>query len=277
MKLRRSIFALVLAASWAAGLLAAVGQARADAPVQPNYLVGTGIDQKLGSSVPLDLVFHDEHGKAVKLGDFFDQTRKPVILTLVYYKCPNIQLCTLELNDLNRAMNGIDRTLNAGDDYQVLTISFDPKDGAADALDKKETYMQSYRAPHADQGWRFLTGDADSIKKLTDAVGFHYKYDAKFDQYIHPGGLILLTPKGVVSRYFFGIDYDLKDLRFSLEEAAGGKIGPLTDTILLYCFHYDPSTSKYSLAIVHLMQIGGVLTVGAMGAFWFAMYRKERV
>ncbi len=271
MKQPLSIFAIAVVAF----VLVTAGLARADAPPAPSYLAGTGIEQKLGSSVPLNLVFHDEHGQAVKLGDFFDQTKKPVILTLVYYKCPNIQLCTLELNDLNRAMNGIDRSLQAGDDYQVLTISFDPKETAADAQDKKETYMQSYRQPHAEQGWRFLTGDADSIKQLTDSVGFHYKYDAKFNQFIHPSGLILLTPKGVVSRYFFGIDYDLKDIRFSLEEAASGKIGPLTDQILLYCFHYDPSTSKYSLAIVHLMQIGGVLTLGAMGAFWFAMYRKE--
>lgn len=254
--------------------LVPAGIARADDVKKPSYLEGVGIDQKLGAQLPLDLTFNDEHGKSVKLGDFFDQTKKPVILTLVYYKCPSIQLCTMELNDLNRGMNGLS-TLNAGDDYQVLTISFDPREGPDLALDKKEIYMQSYRRPHAEQGWRFLTGDAESIKKLTDAVGFHYKYDPKFEQFVHPSGLILLTPKGVVSRYFFGIDYDLKDLRLSLEEASGNKIGKWTDQILLYCFHYDPSTSKYSLAVVHIMQVGGVLTMGAMGAFWFAMYRRD--
>jgi protein SCO1/2 len=270
------MLALLLAAITLAPIgFAPASVAKADGPKQPSYLDGAGIDQKLGSQVPLDLVFHDEHGKDVKLGDFFDGVKKPVILSLVYYKCPNIQLCTLELNDLNRGMNGISTSLKAGDDYQVLTISFDPKEGADLALDKKETYMQSYRQPHAEEGWRFLTGDEDSIKKLTSAVGFRYKYDPKFQQYIHPSGLILLTPKGVVSRYFFGIDYDLKDLRLSLDEASNNKIGTLTDKILLYCFHYDPTTSKYSLAVVHLMQVGGILTMGALGAFWFAMYRRE--
>ncbi len=258
----------------AATSLMSVANARGQELKKPSYLDGVGIDQKLGAQVPLDLVFHDEHGKAVKLGDFCDGIKKPVILTLVYYKCPNVQLCTLELNDLNRGMNGLSM-FSAGDDYQVVTISFDPREGPDLALDKKETYMQSYRRPNADAGWRFLTGDEDSIKKLTDAVGFRYKYDSKFDQYIHPSGLILLTPKGVISRYFFGIDYDLKDLRLALEEASSNKIGTLTDKILLYCFHYDPSTNKYSLTVVHLMQVGGILTMGAMGAFWFAMFRRE--
>jgi protein SCO1/2 len=242
---------------------------------KPAFLDGVGIDQKLGSQVPLDLTFTDEHGKLVRLGDYFDGKKKPVILCLVYYKCPNTY-CSLELNDLSRGMNGLS-TLSAGDDYQVVTVSFDPREGPEEALDKKETYLQSYKRAHADQGWHFLTGDQASIAKLADAVGFHFKYDQKFEQYLHPSGVMVLTPTGLVSRYFFQIDYDMKDLRLSLEEASGNRIGSLTDQILLYCFHYDPATGKYSFRIVQAMQLGAVLTMGALGAFWFAMSRREAV
>jgi protein SCO1/2 len=247
--------------------------ARAADELKPKYLNDVGIQQKLGAQIPLDLVFHDETGREVKLGQYFDGTRKPVILTLVYYKCP--QLCTLVLNDLNRGMNGL-TTLSAGDDFQVVTVSFDPHEGPELAEDKKEIYMQSYRRPHAAEGWHFLTGDQASIKALTDSVGFQYKYDPKFDQFIHPSGLVVLTPKGVVSRYFFGIDYGLKDLKLSLEEASSNKIGSLTEQILLYCFHYDESSGKYTLKIIRIMQLGGILTMGALGAFWMAMHRKEQ-
>ncbi len=240
--------------------------------IKPAYLNDVGLEQKLGRQIPLDLVFHDESGKQVTLGQYFDGIKKPVILTLVYYKCP--QLCTLVLNDLNRGMNGLS-TLSAGDDYQVVTVSFDPREGPEEAADKKETYMQSYRRPHASEGWHFLTGDQASIKKLTDAVGFSYKYDPKFGQFLHPSGLMVATPKGQLSRYFFGIDYDLKDLRLALEEASSNKIGSLTDRVLLYCFQYDLASGKYSLRVTRIMQIGGVLTMGALGAFWMAMHKRE--
>jgi protein SCO1/2 len=264
LSVRTFIFAVLL------GVIALSASVRADAK-KPSYLDGVGIDQNLGSQIPLDLVFHDETGKSVKLGDYFDGSKKPVILTLVYYKCPT--LCTLVLNDLNRGMNGIS-SMSAGDDFNVVTISFDPHEGPEVAADKKEIYMASYRRPHAAEGWHFLTGDEESLKKLTSAVGFHYKYDPKFQQYVHPSGLIVLTPKGVVSRYFFGIDYDLKDLRLSLAEASNNKIGGITDRILLYCFHYDPTSGKYSFRIIQAMQLGGVLTMGALGVFWFAMARR---
>ncbi len=240
---------------------------------KPAYLRDIGIDQKLGAQVPLDLTFRDETGKPVKLGAYFDGQKKPVILTLVYYSCP--QLCTLVLNDLNRGMNGLS-TLSAGDDYQVVTVSIDPSDTPALAADKKQTYMSSYRRPHADQGWHFLTGDQASIRKLTEAVGFKYKWDPKFQQFIHPSGLVILTPKGTVSRYFFGIDYDLKDLRLSLEEASSNKIGSLTDRILLYCFHYDETSGRYTPTITRVVKLGGILTVAGLGFFWFAMYRLEQ-
>ena len=240
---------------------------------KPAYLKDIGIDQKLGAQVPLDLTFRDEDGRPVKLAQYFDGHKKPVILTLVYYSCP--QLCTLVLNDLNRGMNGLS-TLSAGDDYEVVTISIDPSDTTELARDKKTNYMASYRRPHAAQGWHFLTGDQTSIRRLTDSVGFKYKWDAKYQQFMHPSGLTILTPKGTVSRYFFGIDYDLKDLRLSLEAASDNKIGSLTDRILLYCFHYDESSGRYTPIVSSLVKVGGVLTVGCLGMFWFAMYRFEQ-
>ncbi len=239
---------------------------------KPAYLNGVGIDQKLAAQVPTDLTFRDEDGKPVKLAQYFDG-KKPVVLTLVYYSCP--QLCTLVLNDLNRGMNGLS-TLSAGDDFQVVTVSIDPSDTPALAADKKQTYMASYRRPHAAAGWHFLTGDQTSIRRLTESVGFKYRWDPKYQQFIHPSGLVILTPKGVVSRYFFGIDYDLKDMRLSLEEASNNKIGSLTDRILLYCFHYDETSGRYTPRITMLVKLGGVLTVGALGFFWFAMYRFEQ-
>ncbi len=265
--------AAVLATAAAASPAAAVETGSAAEQNKPAYLRDVGIDQKLGAQVPLDLTFRDEAGRPVKLAQYFDGQKKPVILTLVYYSCP--QLCTLVLNDLNRGMNGLS-TLSAGDDYQVVTVSIDPSDTPALAADKKQTYMASYRRPHAEQGWHFLTGDQTSIRKLTEAVGFKYKWDPKYQQFIHPSGLTILTPKGTVSRYFFGIDYDLKDLRLSLEEASSNKIGSLTDRILLYCFHYDETSGRYTPTITRVVKLGGVLTVAGLGFFWFAMYRLEQ-
>jgi protein SCO1/2 len=265
----RSILAVLVATLALA--LAPVSPALAQPP-KPPFLNGVGMDQNLGKQIPLDLVFKDDTGKSVKLGDYFDG-KKPVILTLVYYDCP--MLCTLVLNDLTRGMNGLD-TLSAGTDYQVVTVSFNPKETPALAAEKKETYLQSYHRPHAAEGWHFLTGDEASIHQLTEAVGFHYKWDPKFNQYMHPSGITILTPTGTISRYFFGIDYGLKDLKFSLEEASGNKIGTVTDQILLYCFHYDPSTGKYSLMVTRLLKIGGLLTLAALGAFWFVMFRSHQ-
>jgi len=245
-----------------------------EAPTQASALKkldGVNIDQRLGSSIPLDLVFNDEDGHPVKLGQFFDGKR-PVVLTLVYFDCP--MLCTLVLNDLTRSLNMM--PLSVGDDFQIVTVSFNPKETPRDATDKKETYLRAYRRNNAEQGWHFLTTpDEATIHKLTDAVGFHYKYDEKFKQYIHPSGITVLTPTGVISRYFFGIDYGLKDLRLSLQEASGNKIGSITDQILLFCFHYDEATGRYSLMVMRLVQAAGVLTLGALGTFWFVMYRRE--
>jgi protein SCO1 len=277
MKLARlAIFALALTAVAASGLRAdtayppfsAVPDVRPNGPLRE--LEGVGITQNLGKQIPLDLVFKDETGKSVKLGNYFDG-KHPVIITLVYYDCP--LLCTLVLNDLTRAMNGM--TLSAGEDFEVVTVSFNPNETPKLAADKKDTYLASYRRPHADEGWHFLTGDDASIHQLADAIGFRYKWDAKFKQYIHPSGITILTPNGVISRYFFGIDYDLKDLKLSMEDASGDKIGSLTDQVLLYCFHYDESTGRYTVAIRRVMQAGAVMTMAALGAFWFFMFRRD--
>lgn len=240
--------------------------------IKPDYLKGVGIEQRLGQQIPPDLVFKDETGKSVKLGDYFDG-RRPVILTLVYYQCP--MLCTLVLNDLTRGMNGL--SLSAGDDFQVVTVSFDPKETPAMAAAKKQTYLESYRRPHGEEGWHFLTGDDAAIHQLTDAVGFTYRWDPQYNQFVHPSGITVLTPSGVISRYFFGIDYGLKDLKFALQDASGNKIGSITDQILLYCFHYDPlsGTYRYSRLVIRLVQAGGILTLMALGTFWFAMFRRR--
>ena len=261
---RRTIFAVLLLA----GIVSPVA-VRADV-TKPAFLNGAGIEQKLGDKIPLDLPFTDSTGKAVKIGDYFDG-KLPVLLTLVYYRCPT--LCTLVLNDVTRGLNGLD--LQPGKDFQVVTVSFDPNDTSEDAADKKSTYLQAYKRPGAEENWHFLTGSQASIKALTDAVGFRFKYDPKYQQYIHPTGIIVLTPKGVISRYFFGIDFGLKDLKLALEEASGNRIGSFTDQLLLYCFHYDPRPSgKYSLMVVNLMKVGAVLTMASLGAFWFVMSRK---
>ena len=273
--LTRAILAAALASTVAgsASVASAVESGAQAERDKPAYLRDVGVDQKLGAQIPLDLTFRDEQGQPVKLAKFFDGRKKPVILVLVYYSCP--QLCTLVLNDLNRGLNGLS-TLSVGDDFEVVTVSIDPSDTAELARDKKATYMASYRRPHAADGWHFLTGDQASIQRLTDAVGFRYKWDPQYQQFMHPSGLTLATPTGVVSRYFFGIDYDLKDLRLSLSEASDNKIGSLTDRVLLYCFHYDPKSGRYTPIVSSLIKVGGVLTVGALGMFWFAMYRFEQ-
>jgi protein SCO1/2 len=240
---------------------------------RPSILNDVGIDQKLGAQVPLDLVFRDHSGKDVKLGDYFGKSHRPVVLTLVYYKCP--MLCTMVLNDTVRTMNGLS-TLTAGKDYDVLSVSFDPKETAPLAAAKRTRYLHEYGQRGALGGWEFLVGPLDSITKLTDAVGFRYAWDPKFQQYAHASGLMILTPDGRVSRYFYGLDYSVRDVRLSLVEAADGKIGGPVEQIMLYCFHYDPSTGKYSLAITNLLKVAAAMTLAILGGYLFVNFRRER-
>lgn len=258
-----------LAASVCAPLLAAPAVAQDNS--LPSSLRGLGIDQKLNAQIPLDLTFRDDTGRPVRLGDLFDG-RKPVLLTLVYYNCP--MLCTLVLNDTLRSLRPLPLTI--GKDFDVLTISFDPREGPELAAAKKRHYLEAYGRPGAERGWHFLTGDEEAIRRLTDAVGFRYRYDAGLDQFFHPSGITILTPDGRISRYFFGVSYVPKDVRLALVEASDGRIGSVTDAVLLYCFQYDPATGKYSLAIMNALRAGGVLTLVALGMMMVRMHRVER-
>lgn len=237
---------------------------------KPAALKDVGIDQILDAQVPGGLVFTDEHGREVRLADFYG--RRPLILALVYYRCP--MLCTMVLNDLARSMNVM--KMSCGDDFDVLTISFDPRETPDLALQKKHTYLRAYQRPHAADGWHFLTGTQPMIDQLTHTVGFHYTWDEKSQQYAHASGIIILSPHGKTTRYFYGIDYAPSDLELSLAEASGGKSMRVADQILLYCFHYDPSTGRYSLMVNRLVQAGGIATTLILAAGIVTMVRQER-
>jgi protein SCO1/2 len=238
--------------------------------VRPELLKDVGIDQKLNDTIPLSLAFRDEHGNPVKLGQFFGA--RPVILTLVYYNCP--MLCTQVLNGLDRSLKLI--PLELGKDFDVVTVSIDPTERPVLAEAKQALYTGMYGRPGAAQGWHFLTGDDSQIKQLASAVGFRYAYDPDSKQYAHASVIMVLTPEGKVSRYFYGITYPQRDLRLGLEQASEGKIGaPVVDQILLFCYHYDPHTGKYGLVISRMIQLAGGLTVLVGGLFLFFLFRGE--
>ncbi len=237
--------------------------------VRPELLKEVGVDQKLNAEIPLSLTFRDEHGNPVELAQFFGT--KPVILTLVYYNCP--MLCTQVLNGLDRSLQEI--PMEIGKDFNVVTVSIDPTDRPAIAEAKQAMYAGMYRRPGAQYGWHFLTGEEPQIKKLADAVGFRYAYDPDSKQYAHASAIMLLTPDGKISRYFYGVSYPQRDLRLGLEEASQGKIGSPVDEILLFCYHYDPHTGKYGLVISRVIQLGAVLTVLIGGIFLIFLFRGE--
>lgn len=229
-----------------------------------------GIDQHLGEQLPLDLKLRDEQGKAVALGDFFHQ--KPVVLMLVYYRCP--MLCTQVLNGFLKSSQAVKYVI--GRDYEVVTVSFDPRENPELAAEKKAAYVRAYRREGAAAGWHFLTGDEKTIEQLTAAVGFRYRYDAKSDQFAHASGIVVATPQGKLSRYFYGIEYDPRNLRLALVESGENRVGTLADKVLLLCFHYDPLTGKYGLIIANVIRFTGSLTALLLGAFLISMYRLER-
>jgi protein SCO1/2 len=240
------------------------------AGITPAQLQKVDFEQKLDAEVPLDLPFRDETGQSVMLARYFDG--RPVILTLVYYECP--MLCTEVLNGLVRSLKVL--ALEPGRDFTIVTVSFNPAEKAAEAAAKKKSYLQRYRRSGAEQGWHFLTGEPASITPLTEAVGFHYYYDERLNQYAHPTGIMILTPEGRVSKYLYGIDYAPKDVKLALVDASGSKIGSPVDKLLLYCYHYDPTTGKYGLAVLTLIRLGGIVTVAALGAFILAAWRRDR-
>ncbi len=235
----------------------------------PPAIRDVGFDQKLNAQVPLDLAFNDEAGRKVRLESAF--TGKPVILVLAYFRCP--RLCDEVLNGLVRCM--LDMTLEVGKDFNVVTVSFDPRETPEMAAAKKQTYLQRYGREGAEAGWHFLTGEERAIQRLTDAVGFRYSYDRRTDQFAHAAGIVVLTPAGKVSRYFHDIRYSPRDLRLGLVEASQNRIGSLADTVLLYCFHYDPSEGKYGLVVMNLVRVGGVLTLLCVGGFLAVLWTRE--
>ncbi|PWT79956.1 MAG: SCO family protein [Acidobacteria bacterium] len=238
----------------------------------PKALEGVGIDQKLNQQLPLDAVFHDENGTEVRLGQYFGN--KPVVLSLVYYDCP--MLCTQILNGMVGAFKVMSFT--PGSEYDVVSISFDPRETSTLAKRKKETYvnylLDSKRAG-AEKGWHFLTGDDANIKRVTEAVGFHYRFDQSTNQFAHASAIYVVTPQGKLARYFYGIEYAPRDLRLGLVEASENKIGTPVDRLLLYCYHYDPARGKYGATVINLIRGGGVLTLVGIVGLLLALRRRN--
>jgi protein SCO1/2 len=243
---------------------------RAQQSTMPAILREVSVAQRLNEQVPPGIVFRDENGNAVHLGDYFG--KKPIVLSLVYFDCP--ALCTEVLNGELRTMKGI--SLDLGKDFDAVTVSFEPKDMPPLAKAKRDVYAGQYGRPGAREGWHFLTGEQQSIDALTQAVGFHYAYDSSARQYAHAATIMVLTPDGRIARYFYGIQYPARDFRLGLVEASQGKIGTLTDHALLYCYQYDPMTGKYGLVVMNVVRAGGLLTVLALGIFMLVMFRRER-
>lgn len=264
----------LLAAAIAFAFLPSSAQAQLQGPVQdigvrPSLLKEVGIDQKLNESIPLDLTFRDEHGKPVQLREYFGQ--KPVILSMVYYNCP--MLCTQVLNGLESSLKLI--PMDVGKQFNVVTVSIDPTERPVLAEAKQALYTGLYGRPNAAEGWHFLTGDEQQIRQLANALGFRYAYDPDSKQFAHASAIMIATPEGKISRYFYGIQFPSRDLRLGLVEASEGKIGTPVDQVLLFCYHYDPSTGKYGLLISRLIQLAGAVTVLAVGGLIFVLYRKE--
>jgi len=239
------------------------------ANTRPPRLENVGIEQHLDAQVPPDLTFRDDTGKAVTLGDYFG--RKPLILNLVYYNCT--MLCGEALAGLSSAMRLV--KFDLGNEFDVLTVSFDPRETPEMAAAKKKDYVARYGRANAAAGWHFLTGQPDSINALTKVVGFQYQYDAKSNQYAHATAIMVLTPQGRISRYFYGVDFPPKDLRMGLVEASQGKIGNAVDAVLLYCYHYDPETGKYGAIVANILRLAAAVTILTMGIFLFILWRLD--
>lgn len=237
---------------------------------QSELSTKVGVDQKLNAQVPLNLTFRDESGQPVRIGNYFGT--KPVILVLAYYECPN--LCTLVLNAVLTSAQ--DLKFNAGKDFEIVVVSFNPRERPVLAAAKKRTYTQRYGRPDGASGWHFLTGEELVIAQLAQSVGFRYVFDPSTRQYAHPSAIMVLTPDGKISRYFAGIEYPPKELRLALIEASNHRIGSLTDQLFLFCFHYNPLTGKYGVAIMRVTRIAGFATVFALGAFVIIHLRRER-
>jgi protein SCO1/2 len=234
---------------------------------RPPGLQHVGIEQHLDEQIPPDLTFRDETGKTVRLGDYFG--KKPLILSLVYYKCP--MLCSEVLSGLESALRVV--KFDVGKDFDVLTVSFNPKDTPEMAAAKKAEELKRYGRPGAEQGWHFLTGSQEAITALTQVAGFQYEYDAKTDQYAHATAIMLLTPAGKIAQYYYGVEYAPKDLRLGLVQASQNKIGNVVDEVLLYCYHYNPDTGKYGAIVSRVLKLAGGATILVLGSLLLLMFR----
>ena len=272
MRMRRSLAVILIAAGASAAAAPAMAQLADQVPPQ---LEDVGIEEHLDAEIPMDLEFRDEYGAVVTLGDYFDGT-KPVILTLNYYKCP--MLCGLQLNGLLDGLIDLDWT--PGQDFELVTVSINPLETPALAAEKKQNYMNRYERPSAAKGWHFLTGREPEIRQLASTLGFGYSYDRETGEYAHAAAIFLATPDGRVARYLYGIEYPAKRLRLGLLEASAGEIGTTIDQIILYCFHYDPSSRRYAPVAMNIMRLGGgatVLILGlSIGGYWLREARRRK-
>lgn len=237
---------------------------------KPGILAKIGIDQRLNHQVPLDLTFVDETGKDVRLGEYFG--RRPVLLALVYYECP--MLCTQVLNGVTGALKVL--SFDVGREFDVVAVSINPKEGPGLAAAKKKAYLERYGRPGTADGWHFLTGREENIRALANAVGFRYAYDETIQQYAHGAGVELITPKGVIARYFYGIEFAPRDIRLGIIEASEERIGSPIDSVLLLCYHYDPATGRYGATAMTMVRIGAVMTMIGFAVFLFVALRRER-
>ena len=236
----------------------------------PAPLREIGFDQKIDETLPLDVELRDEQGRQVRLGEYFG--RRPVVLAFVYYDCP--MLCTQVLSSMTSTFGVL--ALDPGKDFEIVVVSFDPRETPALAAEKKALYLDRFGRPGTEHGWHFLTGDEASVKRLTGAAGFRYAWDQQTGQFAHPAGVIVTTPDGRLARYLFGLEYGPRDLRFALVEASEGRVGTAVDSLLLYCYHYDPMTGRYGLVVMRALRVAGAATVLLLGAFIAVMVRRER-
>jgi protein SCO1 len=272
MSSRLQVVILILgmaASSWAQGMGPSIESPPAN--VRPPGLKNVGIEQHLNEQIPADLAFRDESGKTVRLGDYFG--KRPLILNLVYYKCP--MLCSEVLSGLTSALKPM--KFDVGKDFDVLTISFDPRETPQDASESKAKWLQRYGHPGAEKGWHFLTGPQGSITALTKVAGFGYDYNEQSGQFAHATAILVLTPEGKIAQYYYGVEFSPKDLRLAMVQASNDKIGSLTDQILLYCYHYDPNAGRYSVLILRVLRLAGVATMVLLFGFMFVMFRHDAV
>jgi protein SCO1/2 len=256
----------ITAAAWGQGMTG--GLMAPPSNVRPPGLRDVGIEQRLNEQVSPNLAFRDETGKSVRLGDYFG--KKPMILNLVYYRCP--MLCSEVLAGLESSLRVL--KFDVGKEFDVLTVSFDPTDTPETATAKKAQYIKRYKRAGATEGWHFLTGPQESITALTKTVGFQYQYDSKTGQFAHSTAIMILTPEGKIAQYYYGVEFPPKDLRLGLIQASQNKIGTLADQVLLYCYHYDPATGKYGAIISRIIQLGGGLTILCIGTVLLVLFRR---